>query len=71
MLVKLRGKRTGTAVAKDLGISKQLLHSYEKGISIPGDDMKKRIAEYYGLTVGFLFYGEGKIKPNREKANES
>ena len=71
MLVKLRGKRTGTAVAKDLGISKQLLYSYEQGISVPGDAMKQRIAKYYGLTVGFLFYGEGQLKLNREKENEN
>ena len=65
----MRGKRTGVSVAKDLGISKQLLHSYETGVSIPGDVMKQRIAEYYGLTVGALFYGEGQIKLNREKSN--
>lgn len=65
----MRGKRTGVSVAKDLGISKQLLHSYETGVSIPGDAMKQRIAEYYGLTVGALFYGEGQIYLNRVKTN--
>ena len=59
------------SVAKELGISKQLLHSYEQGISMPGDEMKTRIAKYYGMTVGFLFYGEGQKNVNREKENES
>ncbi len=60
-LVRLRGKRRQTTVANELGISKQLLRAYEQGISVPGDDAKIKIAKYYGMTVGSLFYGEGKI----------
>ena len=59
--MKLRGKRRKTAVARDLGISRQLLRAYEQGISVPGDDVKVRIAEYYGQSVGSLFYGETKV----------
>lgn len=38
---------------------------------MPGDEMKTRIAKYYGMTVGFLFYGEGQKNVNREKENEN
>jgi DNA-binding XRE family transcriptional regulator len=52
-------------VARDLGISKQLLHAYEMGLCLPGYETKKKIARYYGQTVGALFYGEGKMKSDR------
>lgn len=61
-LVKLRGKRRRASVARELGISQQLLRAYELGLSVPGDEAKVKIARYYGKTVGSLFYGE-KVNP--------
>lgn len=66
-LVKLRGDRAASHVAREIGISKQLLRAYETGICLPGDDTKKKIARYYGQTVGALFYDEGKMKSDHRK----
>jgi len=57
-LVNARGDRSQTEVAKGVGISSSALSMYEAGERIPRDEVKEALAEYYGLTVGFLFYGE-------------
>lgn len=57
-LVKARGSKTQKATADDLGISQSALNMYESGERIPRDEVKERIAEYYGMTVGFLFFNE-------------
>lgn len=57
-LVKARGDRSQTEVAKGVGISTSALSMYESGERIPRDEVKEAIARYYGLTVGFLFFGE-------------
>lgn len=57
-LVKARGDRSQTEVAKGVGISTSALSMYESGERIPRDEVKEAIACYYGLTVGFLFFGE-------------
>ena len=55
-LVKLRGVRTRTGVARELGVGYNSLGNYEKGIRIPPDDVKVRIAQYYGIDVYELFF---------------
>ncbi len=55
-LIELRGVRTRTGVAKELGIGYSSLCNYENGERIPPDDVKVKIAEYYGVTVQELFY---------------
>lgn len=57
-LVEARGDKPQSVVAKDLGIGISSLCMYETGERIPRDEIKERIAKYYGLTVGFLFFGE-------------
>ena len=57
-LVKARGERSQTEVAKGVGISTSALSMYESGERIPRDEVKEAIARYYCLTVGFLFFGE-------------
>lgn len=57
-LVEARGEKSQVEVAKDLGIGVSSLCMYETGERIPRDEIKERIAKYYGLTVGFLFFGE-------------
>jgi len=55
-LVLLRGVRTRTGVARELGISYGSLCNYENGLRIPPDDVKIRIAGYYGKTVQEIFF---------------
>ena len=54
----LRGEKTVREVAKDLGISPSALTMYELGQRSPKDEVKKKLAEYFGTTVGALFFAE-------------
>ncbi len=55
-LIGLRGEKSRERVAYDLGISVSAVTMYELGARIPRDELKKKIAEYYGVTVGELFF---------------
>lgn len=57
-LIYLRGGKTRAEVAEALGIGVTTLTMYELGYRTPRDEIKVRIARYYGVTVGWLFYGE-------------
>lgn len=52
----LRGTRSKQDVAKALGISFSSYVKYERGERTPRDSIKKRIAEYFGVTVGSIFF---------------
>lgn len=52
----LRGKKTMQETANDLNISKSALAMYERDKRIPRDEVKIRIAQYYGESVEHLFY---------------
>ena len=55
-LRKLRGIRTRTGVARELGISYAALCFYEGGQRQPSGPVKKKLADYYGTTVESIFY---------------
>lgn len=55
-LRKLRGDKTQAEVANDLGISIAAVASYELGERVPRDKVKVKIARYYGVDVGALFF---------------
>ena len=57
-LRELRGERSQAEVAKALMISDSALSAYETGERIPRDDVKRRIAKFYGKTVGEIFFDE-------------
>lgn len=57
-LRKLRGIRTIKTVAQALGVTESAVANWENGIRIPRDEMKKRIAEYYGVKAGEIFFEE-------------
>ena len=57
-LIKARGDKTMVAVSKETGISVSALSMYESGDRVPRDEIKERLAKYYGTTVGSLFFGE-------------
>ncbi len=55
-LKNLRGERRRDSVAADIGISSSALGMYENNMRIPRDGVKKKIAEYYGVTIQQLFF---------------
>ena len=55
-LIKLRGTKSREQVAVDLGISYSAVVSYELGERTPRDEIKIKIAKYYGVDVGELFF---------------
>ena len=55
-LIKLRGGKSREQVAKDLEISVSAIAMYENGSRIPRDEMKKKIAQYYGVSVEEIFF---------------
>ena len=52
----LRGERSQAEVAEDLGVSVSALSMYECGNRIPRDEIKIRIANYYGKSVSEIFF---------------
>ena len=57
-LVELRCDKTQVQVANDLNISDAALSAYEQGTRIPRDEVKIRIAKYYGVKVADIFFNE-------------
>lgn len=57
-LKTLRGSQSRDEVAAKIGISSSALGMYECGKRIPRDDVKKRLADYFGVTIQSLFFEE-------------
>ena len=55
-LKELRGAKTQQEAAEGIGITKSALAMYERDERIPRDEVKVRIANYYGVSVLFLFF---------------
>lgn len=52
----LRGDRTLAEVADALGVSSMAVSLWENGKRIPSDEVKVRIAKYYGVTITSIFF---------------
>lgn len=57
-LANLRGKKTLKEVAEALGVTPSALGNYEAGIRVPRDEIKKKIASYYNVSVASIFFDE-------------
>lgn len=57
-LISLRSGKSREEVSKDLGISVSAISMYEVGARIPRDEIKIKIADYYGTTVQNLFFDQ-------------
>lgn len=55
-LVELRGKRSQEQVAAAVDISVSALSMYEQGNRVPRDDIKIKLANYFGVSVQSLFF---------------
>ncbi len=53
----LRGNKTQGEIAKDLGITVSSWAMYERNARRPSDEIKIRIANYFGKTVQEIFFG--------------
>ena len=55
-LKTLRGNRSADEVAKAVGISRSAIGMYELEERIPRDDIKIKLADYFGTTVQAIFF---------------
>ena len=52
----LRGDKSRDSVAMAVGISSSALGMYENNLRMPRDEIKVKLADYYGVTVQHLFF---------------
>lgn len=70
-LIELRGEKKRVVVAEDCGISVSALAMYEQGERVPRDDIKVRLAQYYGCSVEYIFFADAEHeKCLKERGNE-
>lgn len=55
-ILRERKGLTQTAVAKAIGVNITTYNAWENGVNKPRDEMKVKIAEFYGLSVGYIFF---------------
>ena len=55
-LRELRGERPLREVADAIGTTVMAVSMYERGERIPRDEIKVKIAHFFGLTVDEIFY---------------
>ena len=62
ILRNLRGQQTQEEVAKAIGITKSSWAMYERGECVPRDEVKVKIAQYFGVPVQDIFFREASTK---------
>ncbi len=55
-LIKLRGETLQIEVASAIGVAQSTYAMYESGKRIPTDEIKIRIANYFGKSVQEIFF---------------
>lgn len=55
-LKDLRGDRTQQAVATAVGVTKNAISAYEDGKRVPRDEIKIKLANFFGTTVTEIFF---------------
>lgn len=55
-LRELRGDKSVEVVSKACGISESAVQMYECGARVPRDEIKVRLARYFGTTVESIFF---------------
>lgn len=53
---RLRGTQSRKELADKLGISKSALAMYERGERIPRDEIKVRMARFFGVSLESIFF---------------
>lgn len=54
----LRGGRCREEVAMAVGVTASAITNYETGMRIPSDDIKVKLANYFGRSVQEIFFDE-------------
>lgn len=57
-LIKLRGDKTQEEVAKAVGVTKSAISMYENNERIPRDEIKRKMAAYFNVSVEKIFFAE-------------
>ena len=57
-LIELRGDKSIETVAKATDVTTQAIWNYENNKRVPRDEIKIRLAAYYGVPVGEIFFNE-------------
>lgn len=55
---KMRGDRSQQSVADAVGITKSALSMYERDERRPRDEVKIRLADFFGVSVAELFFAD-------------
>ena len=55
-LTELRAGRSQMEVAEAIGITQAALSMYERGERVPRDELKIKLADFYGKTVSDIFF---------------
>lgn len=55
-LISLRGEKSREEVANALNIAVSTLAMYELGQRVPRDEIKLKLADYYGVNVQSIFF---------------
>ena len=55
-LILLRGNTPRQSVANAVGVSLSAITMYELGQRVPRDEIKVKLASYYGVSVQELFF---------------
>lgn len=56
ILKKLRGNKTQSEIAHEIGISKSAWAMYEQDCRTPRDEVKIKIADYFRVPVQEIFF---------------
>ena len=56
-----RGSISKETVCNAVGVTKRSLEAYEQGTRAPRDEMKLKLANYYGKSVEELFFYESEL----------
>lgn len=62
ILRDLRGKRSQEEIAQAIGITKSSWAMYERDERVPRDEVKVKIARFFGKSVQDIFFSQGEHK---------
>jgi transcriptional regulator with XRE-family HTH domain len=54
--LRVKSGETLQETASHIGVSKQSISHYESGRRVPSPEVMEKIADHFGLTVGYIFF---------------
>lgn len=74
-LRQLRGARTQAEIAHAVNVGVTSITNYESGFRTPRDEIKLRLAKYFGVSVDDIFFhpiitDSNKIDPTQQEASQ-